>query len=139
VLLTDTGPLVALYDRKDPHNAAANAAFNRLREPMFTTPACLAEALYLLGKARGWEAQNTLWEPVRAGLLIVHQEPETGPLRAAAYMERYRYLPCDYADATLLVAAADTAIRRIFTIDPHFYVYRLPRGEALQLMTLDKP
>lgn len=54
---------------------------------------------------------------------------------AALFMERFRDQPCDYADATLLVAAEETAIRLIFTIDPHFHAYRLAGGEALSIMS----
>lgn len=49
-------------------------------------------------------------------------------------MERFRDIPCDYADATLLVAAEQTGTRRIFTFDKHFYAYRLSNGDHLEVI-----
>jgi uncharacterized protein len=49
-------------------------------------------------------------------------------------MERFRDQPCDYADATLLVAAEDTGRKRVFTIDTHFHAYRLSNRDALVII-----
>ena len=50
-------------------------------------------------------------------------------------MTRFHDIPCDYADATLLVAAEEIGLRRIFTVDRHFYAYRLTSGESLDLVS----
>jgi predicted nucleic acid-binding protein len=44
-------------------------------------------------------------------------------------MERYRDLPMDLADATLVALAEARGVRQIFTLDREFHVYRL-RGRA---------
>ena len=63
--------------------------------------------------------------------LRVLASPHGAPLRALAFMEKYKDQPCDYADSTLLIAAEDLGLRSIFTFDKHFYAYRLSDGEAL--------
>jgi hypothetical protein len=40
----------------------------------------------------------------------------------------------DYADATLVVLAADLGTRRVFTLDADFEIYRLPGGAAFELV-----
>jgi hypothetical protein len=134
VTLTDTGPLVALIDARDRYHAQIVASLSTVAWPLVTTEACLTEALYLLNAAAGWPGQKAPWQFVEDGGLRVLETPQNGPLGAKAYMEQFRDQPCDYADATLLVAAEETGLRRIFTIDRHFYAYRLTGGVALDVI-----
>lgn len=132
--LIDTGPLVAMIDAGDEHSQRVSAAINRIRSwPLATTEACVTEALYLLGKAAGYPGQAAFWRLVDDGSLIILSPTPLAPKRASDFMQKYRDLPCDYADATLLVAAEDTGIRCIFTIDPHFNAYRLASREAMEV------
>lgn len=52
-------------------------------------------------------------------------------------MDRFRDQPCDYADATLLVAAEEMTSLCIFTLDGHFYAYRLVDGTQLDVIPLN--
>jgi len=134
VILCDTGPLVALLIAEDTAHKSCTIASKRERSRLLTTDACLTEALHLLYRAGGYWAQCQLWAMVRTDELAVIALSDMGRLSAAVYMDRYADQPCDYADATLLVAAEDTGIRRIFTIDGHFYAYRLVDGSALKVI-----
>ena len=49
-------------------------------------------------------------------------------------MAKYRDLPMDLADATLVVAAEQHRLRRIFTLDGHFRLYRLSDGTQLDVV-----
>jgi len=40
-------------------------------------------------------------------------------------MEKYRDLPMDLADATLVLAAENTRLNQIFTLDSDFLIYRI--------------
>lgn len=40
----------------------------------------------------------------------------------------------DLADASLIVTAESRAIRRIFTVDSDFYIYRLANGSVLEVI-----
>lgn len=133
-MLTDTGPLVALILEFDPHKEKVERVYARLREPLITSSACIAETLHLLGRSGGWPAQRALLALLRGAALLVYGEADGAAVRAAMFMERYHDLPCDYADATLLVSAEDTGLRQIFTIDPHFNAYRLTNGDALEIL-----
>ena len=132
--LTDTGPLVAMIDEGDKHHTRILAALATVRWPLVTTEACLTETLYLLHSIAGWRGQNALWQFVADNSLQVLTPPQDAPLRARAYMDQYRDLPCDFADATLLIAAEETGLSRIFTIDRHFYAYRFANGSVLEVI-----
>jgi predicted nucleic acid-binding protein len=123
-----------MIDEGDAHHDRVERALDQIRWQMVTTEACLTEAMHLLYADAGWPAQAALLRMIVSGELDILPLPATGPPRIYAFMERFRDQPCDYADATLLVAAEDTGIRRVFTIDRHFHAYRLANGEALDVV-----
>jgi hypothetical protein len=54
--------------------------------------------------------------------------------RMAALMAQYQDTPMDLADASLVVVAESRTLRRVFTTDSDFYVYRLADGSALEVV-----
>ena len=44
--LTDTGPLVALIDKRDGYHAKITGAMKTIRLPLLTTEACLTETMH---------------------------------------------------------------------------------------------
>jgi predicted nucleic acid-binding protein len=48
MILVDTGPLVALFDRKDDGHARCAEILKAIREPLCTTVAVLSEAFHML-------------------------------------------------------------------------------------------
>jgi len=133
--LADTGPLVALLDADDPHHAACVSAAQRLPSgPLLTTWVCFTEAMYLLGAVGGYRYQAALWRLRTSGRLILHDLTPAEADRMAALMEQYRDTPMDLADASLVAAAESLALRRVFTTDSDFHIYRLADGLALELL-----
>jgi predicted nucleic acid-binding protein len=135
VILTDTGPLVALLNSNDPnHLACAGAAKTLPSGPLTTTWPCYTEAMYLLHRAGGYAGQEALWRLMEAGRLVLHEPSEAEVKRAAELMRKYQDLPMDFADASLVAAAERLGARRVFTLDRDFYVYRLADGSAVEVV-----
>ena len=136
MILTDTGPLVALINRDDQHYLACATALeaDAATFPLLTTWPCLAEAMHLLEREGGYRYQAALWSMYFRGELIIHQLTPAETARIAALMEQYRDMPMDLADASLVAVAESLALRRVFTVDRQFYVYRLRDGAALEVV-----
>lgn len=132
MILTDAGPLVALVDRGEPDHKECVDTLATLRGPMLTTWPAFTEAMYLLGDAAGWQAQEVLWRLQQRGDLVV--EMPTHLDRAAELMRRYRDLPMDLADATLVALAEERALGTVFSLDRDFKVYRLARGKQFKIL-----
>lgn len=49
-------------------------------------------------------------------------------------MEKYRDRPMDLADASLVAASEHLRMRRLFTLDNDFRIYRLTDGSTLDLV-----
>lgn len=133
--LTDTGPLVALVNRNDPNYARCRAAAGRLpAAPHQTTWPCFTEAMYFVFRVGGYPAQAALWQLYTSGRLALHHPQPDEMSRMAALMDKYRDTPMDLADASVIAAAESLALRRVFTLDSHFHVYRLADGAALEVV-----
>lgn len=123
--LVDAGPLVAILNRNGVGHRQCVKIVASLAAPLVTTWPAFSEAMYLVGRRGGWTAQEGLWRLVLRGTLVVHSL-ENGPLRRAReLMRRYRDLPMDLADATLVAFAEAHRITQVFTLDKDFRVYRL--------------
>jgi predicted nucleic acid-binding protein len=128
-MLADTGPLVALLDRRDPHHKRVSAFLRRARAPLLTTYAVLTEALHLLPHHAGF----ALLKMVENGALRIVELGDGGLKRSIDLMRRYEDVPMDFADATLVAVAEATGVRTIVTLDfDDFETYRLSDRRALQ-------
>ena len=101
---------------------------------MVTTWPVVTEATYLLGDAAGWPAQRALWGMIERRALVVAELDAAVSARARALMEKYRDSPMDSADATLVAVAEARGLKRMFTLDSDFGVYRLRGREAFELV-----
>jgi predicted nucleic acid-binding protein len=132
---TDTGPLVALINRNDPNHVLCTTTAKQLPAcPLVTTWPCFTEAMYLVFRAGGFPAQAALWRLRTTGRLLLHDLSVAEVDRMVELMEKYRDRPMDLADASLVVVAEHLRIRRLFTLDNDFHIYRLADGSALDLV-----
>jgi predicted nucleic acid-binding protein len=136
-ILIDTGPLVALFGRKDRHHdeyrarmLAADAEGLRF----ITTWPCIVEAAYLLEPPERYD----LIEFVTLGGVqlypfdTAHLEDMLGWMRT--YTEPGKR-EMDLADASLYWLAVDTGINCIMTLDRRdFERYRLPDGRSFEIV-----
>jgi predicted nucleic acid-binding protein len=89
--------------------------------------------MYLLGSG-GWHDQEALWRLVGREDLVLSELTRPQIERARTLMEKYRNVPMDLADATLVALAEVRALTRIFTLDDDFRVYRLAGRRALDVV-----
>jgi len=131
--LVDTGPLVALIDRRDAYHDPCVAAFAALTPPLVTCLPAIVEAAYLLRSYP--ELGDQLIESASGGLLQVLPIETDDLSNAQAIRRRYRDLRLDLADACLMHLAEREQIDTVFTLDRRdFGVYRTESGDGLTLV-----
>lgn len=87
-------------------------------------------AFYMLRASPGGAADLRAWIS-GAGLQVWFHTSRTLS-RSMALMEQYADQPMDFADASLVAAAEQMPVVRIFTLDrKHFAAYRVRRGHRL--------
>jgi predicted nucleic acid-binding protein len=138
VILCDTGPLVSLLDpnQGESHNSC-RAFFDGLRDTLVTTWPCITEAMYLMHKIGGWPLQGMLWQLLATEVFSIYPTDAASAPRIEVLMERYRNVPMDMADASLFVAAERLGIRKIFTLDGDFRIYRFEDGGVFEVYPQD--
>lgn len=135
MILTDTGPLLALLVKKDAQHQRCVEALKTLPpEPMLTTWPCFTEAMHLLGAAGGYRFQSFLWKLTEDEKLRMHDMTAEEIKRMNDLMRKYQDTPMDLADASLVVLAEKMQMKRIFTIDSDFHIYRLADGSSLEVI-----
>ena len=122
-ILTDTGPLVALLDRRDHHHEWAKGQVADLKPPLYTCEAVLSEACFLLRKVPGG-AQNVL-ELVRRGFLAVEFSIQNEASTLGSLLMRYSNVPMDLADACMVRLAELNPGSLLLTVDSDFEIYRM--------------
>ena len=127
-IAVDTGPLIALYNRRDAHHAMTMSFFEAERRRLVTNLAVVTETCQMLDFASGAVTDCLEW--ITAAFEVDRNTPDDLP-RIADIMAKYADLPADFADASLLAMCERLGIEQIATLDRDFTVYRLGNGKAL--------
>lgn len=129
-ILIDAGPLIALFDKSDQYHTRSVSFIRNLNGTLFTTWPVITEASHMLGFSV--KAQLALLEWInRGGLHLIAIEHLHVDL-LIELSEKFKDVPMDLADATLIVAAETNGIKEIATIDSDFYIYRDIRKRYLK-------
>jgi uncharacterized protein len=136
-VLADSGPLAALFNRRDKHHAAATDFFKArgTRLKVLTTWEVVSEVAYFLDFSA--DAQGDFLDWLHAGaahqLLTVASLDIADLPGLAKMMRKYADRPMDLADASLVWLANRTGITDIITIDrADFAVYRTSKRKAFR-------
>jgi hypothetical protein len=133
VVVVDSGPLIALFDRDDAwHGPVVKFLRKHPGLRLLTTWAVLNETSALLGSRVGKQAELDFLAWVERGGLTVASQEAAAIQGIRALVEKYRDLPFGFADASVAVLAAETGIAQVLTLDRDFDIYRDARGKRLK-------
>jgi len=133
MILLDTGPIVAFFDSSDNYHKVCLDILKKIEEPLITTWPVLTEAFCLLGFS--WRAQDNLWEFIMRGGLEILSLDSRMQARCRELMDKYKDLPMDLPDGSLVATAELNNIEQVFTLDhKDFVVYRLKTKKRFKLM-----
>ena len=125
MILVDTGFLLALANRRDAHQARALQALGKVRGAMHTTWPVLTETCHLLASRLGMDAEIKFVQSLALGAFEIFEMQRSHLARVEALMEKYRALPMDLADASLVLLAEESGCGDILSTDERdFGVYR---------------
>jgi predicted nucleic acid-binding protein len=125
VIIADTGFWLALANAKDRFHRAATDALDRVREPLMCTWPVMTETCHLLASRLSVEAELAFVRSASAGAFQVFDLELHHLERIQVLMEKYRDLPMDLADASLVILAEELGTGRILSTDQRdFRTYR---------------
>jgi predicted nucleic acid-binding protein len=110
-VFVDTGPLVALLNKRDRYNGWVRETLDRIEPPVFTCEAVVSEACFLLGRVAG------------------------GADAVRALMHKYAGVPMSFADACLVRMTELEPKSTVVTLDGDFAIYRRNKRQVVPTLT----
>jgi len=121
-VILDTGPLVALLNRRDHYHLWAKDCFAETTPPLLTCEAVISEACFLVRSLpRG---PQTVVDLIQRGVLGTNFRIDEEASRLATMMERYTSVPMSLADACLVRMSEQQSEGIVLTLDSDFLIYR---------------
>jgi predicted nucleic acid-binding protein len=129
-IFIDAGPLIALFNVNDNHHKKVKEFIKGHQHCFISTLAVFTEASHFLGF--NVRAQQDFYEWVMYKGVIICDINQHDMPRIVELTKKYSDLPMDFADATLVVSAEKTGIKKIISLDKDFDIYRLPGREEIK-------
>ena len=125
MIIVDTGFWVALANKNDNYHEAAKQTFSQYHEPLITTWCVVTETCYFLQTRRGVQSSVTFISAISEGLFQVFEIKPNQITRLKYLMNKYRDVPMDLADASLVLLAEEYKTGRILSLDvKDFSIYQ---------------
>jgi predicted nucleic acid-binding protein len=129
-VVADTGPLVALLNRRDRYHSWARDVFDTVEPPVLTCEAVLSEVCFLLSGATGGQdavLELLVNDVIRVGFRI---NQHIAALRSL--MRKFADVPMSLADACLVRMTELDEQSIVVTLDGDFRVYRRNRRQTIR-------
>ncbi|MCL1833325.1 MAG: PIN domain-containing protein [Leptospirales bacterium] len=123
-VLIDAGPIISLFDKDDKYHRIIINFLKEKRYKFITTTAVLTEVSYMLNF--NVEVQISFFEWVMKEGVILYEIDQKDIARIIELTKKYKDIPMDFADATLMIVAEKSGIKEIISLDSDFNIYRLP-------------
>ena len=114
LLLVDTGPLVALANKRDKYHQKCSTFLERYRGRLLTTWSVLTEFSHL---AHSVSATLALYQWIERGGMEVSPLGRDELVSTIDWITRYADHPMDLADASLIVTAIRTGCIDVWTLN----------------------
>lgn len=125
----DTGPIIALLNRRDRYHKWARDVLDTIDPPVFTCEAVVSESCFLLGRLPG--GLDTMLALLASDILKIdfRMSAEIDSLRGL--MRKFATVPMSLTDACLVRMTEIEPESTIITLDSDFRVYRRNRRHVI--------
>lgn len=138
MIVVDTGPLVALFNRFDRYHAVSTHLLERHPGPLLVPGTVLIEVCQVLEKRVGHKAEARFLEVFSDTGFTLVDLVEDDLRRMSALVRRYASLPLGAADASVIAVAERLDVPTVATLDRrHFTVVRPCHVDSLVLLPLE--
>ena len=135
-VVLDTGPLVALLNRREAQHGWVKERLGNIEPPLLTCEAVISETCFLLRGVHG--GQQAVMETLTIGLVQVAFDLAENIEPVGELMARYASVPMSLADACLVRMAEQMPESPVQTFDRDFYIYRKNRNDTIAVLLPDE-
>jgi len=122
VAVIDAGPLVAYYNKNDKWHSTARSFFEKFKGRLLTTEPVVTEVMWHLGA--DWRVQNEFLSDLQKEVFSVVPLTPADFKFIAELNEKYRNLPGDFADLSIVSISARFELHEVVSLDADFDIYR---------------
>ena len=138
MIIADTGFFLALANARDAHHELAKRVIARVKEPLVTTWPVMTETCHLLVNRLSPDAVEKFIAGAARRAFEIFDLGPTHLGRILDLMRKYRQLPMDLADASLVILAEHLGSGRILSTDRRdFGAYRWKNRRPFQNLMVD--
>lgn len=131
-VLLDTGPLVALINRREQFHPWVRQEWAKIQPPLLTCESVITEAYFLLKNVYGGEA--AIITLLRSRVIQIPFRLENNLEAVDELMIRYQSVPMSLADACL-VRMTELYSSELLTLDSDFTIYRKNRNQEIAIIS----
>ncbi len=129
-ILIDAGPIIALFNRRDKYHNRVTEYLKGYTGKLITTWPVITETSHMLDF--NVNAQIAFLEWINRGGVEVFEISVNKIKRIIEITIKYKDIPMDLADASLIIVSEETGIKEILTIDNDYYIYRTIKKEMIK-------
>jgi len=131
-IVVDTGPLVALLDKRDLHHRWTTERLSEITVTLKTCEAVISEAAFLLhNRDPGYRRLHAL---IQDGIISIDFSYASHWERVNKLLDKYASTPMSFTDACLVRMSEIYANSQIFTTDSDFLYYRRNGRQVIPLI-----
>lgn len=131
-IVVDTGPIVALLNKRDQYHEWAVRTFDGLEPPLYTCEPVLAEIAWLVHKLP--DGPVAVLDLLIRGVLRVEFRADAELLSLRTLLTKYASVPMSLADACLVRMTELDPRAEVVTLDSDFRTYRRSGRLAIRLI-----
>jgi len=120
--LIDSGPLVSYYNKNDHWHSTARHFFETFRGSLISTESVATEVMWLLNS--NWQVQNEFLSDLHKKLYQIEALIPDDFKYIAELNEKYKDLPGDFADLSIVALSHRLAINNVVSLDSDFDIYK---------------
>ena len=133
MIIADTGFFIAVLNTKDQYHESVKNFLKNSRELLITTWPVFTEACHIILKRAGVFPMTQFVSQITRGSCQLYSISQSDQLRLPKLLAKYRNLPMDLADASLILLAEHLGHGRILTTDQRdFGTYRWKERKPFQ-------
>jgi predicted nucleic acid-binding protein len=130
--LLDAGPLIALFDNSDNHHEKALNFFESYSGKLFTTWPVITETMHFLNFNPNVQSDFLLW--LQRDPMYIPEHSKSNLEKMRKLILKYKNVPMDLADASLVLLSEENNISHIITLDSDYIVYRINKKRFKNLL-----
>jgi uncharacterized protein len=132
LILIDTGPLVAMLNRRDRYFSWVREQLTFLSPPFHTCESVISESCFLLQQGKIDPAP--LFSLLSRKLMLISFDLQRELDSVSSLIDKYSNLPMDLADACLVRMAEKEPDANLMTLDSDFLIYRKSNRQIIPII-----